>query len=46
MGLIDRGRTQAERGLELSAQAGQVIAEIQEGAKHVVSAVERFATQL
>jgi len=46
VGLIDRGRTQAERGLELSAQAGQVIAEIQEGAKHVVSAVERFATQL
>lgn len=46
VGLIDRGKTQAERGLELSAQAGQVIAEIQDGAKHVVSAVERFATQL
>lgn len=46
VGLIDRGRTQAERGLELSAQAGQVIAEIQDGAKHVVNAVERFATQL
>ena len=44
--LIDRGKTQAERGLELSAQAGQVITEIQDGAKHVVSAVERFATQL
>ncbi len=46
VGLIDRGKTQAELGLELSSQAGQVIAEIQDGAKHVVSAVERFATQL
>ncbi|MBP3061621.1 methyl-accepting chemotaxis protein [Pseudomonas chengduensis] len=44
--LIDRGKTQAELGLELSAQAGQVITEIQEGAKLVVNAVERFATQL
>lgn len=44
--LIGRGRTQAEQGLELSAQAGQVIQEIQDGAKHVVSAVERFTTQL
>lgn len=44
--LIGRGKTQAELGLNLSAQAGQVIDEIQDGAKHVVSAVERFATQL
>lgn len=44
--LIDRGKTQAELGLELSAQAGQVINEIQDGAKLVVNAVERFATQL
>ena len=44
--LIDRGKTQAELGLELSAQAGQVITEIQDGAKLVVNAVERFATQL
>ncbi|OEC36242.1 chemotaxis protein [Pseudomonas sp. 21C1] len=44
--LIGRGKTQAELGLDLCAQAGQVIEEIQDGAKHVVSAVERFATQL
>jgi len=44
--LIDRGKTQAELGLELSAQAGQVITEIQDGAKLMVNAVERFATQL
>lgn len=44
--LIDRGKTQAELGLGLSAQAGQVITEIQDGAKLVVNAVERFATQL
>lgn len=44
--IIDRGKTQAELGLELSAQAGQVIEEIQDGARRVVSAVERFATQL
>ena len=44
--LIYRGKTQAEFGLELSAQAGQVITEIQDGAKLMVNAVERFATQL
>jgi methyl-accepting chemotaxis protein len=44
--IIDRGKSQAELGLELSAQAGQVIEEIQDGAQRVVKAVERFATQL
>jgi methyl-accepting chemotaxis protein len=37
---------QAEQGLELATQAGQVIVEIQDGAKRVVDAVGRFATQV
>jgi len=44
--IIDRGKAQAERGLELSSQAGQVIEEIQDAAQRVVKAVESFATQL
>lgn len=44
--IIQRGRSQAELGLELSTQAGQVIEEIQDGAQRVVKAVERFHTQL
>ncbi|WP_275545766.1 MULTISPECIES: methyl-accepting chemotaxis protein [unclassified Pseudomonas] len=44
--IIDRGKSQAELGLELSGQAGQVIEEIQDGARRVVKAVEIFATQL
>jgi methyl-accepting chemotaxis protein len=44
--IIDRGKTQAELGLELSGQAGQVIEEIQDGARRVVAAVESFATKL
>jgi len=44
--IIDRGKTQAELGLELSGQAGQVIDEIQDGARRVVAAVESFATKL
>lgn len=44
--IIDRGKTQAELGLELSGQAGRVIEEIQDGARRVVKAVESFATQL
>lgn len=39
-------KSQAEQGLELATQAGQVIVEIQDGAKRVVDAVGRFATQL
>lgn len=37
---------QAEQGLSLANQAGEVIVEIQEGAKQVVSAVGQFANQL
>ena len=44
--IIERGKSQAELGLELSNQAGQVIEEIQDGAQRVVKAVESFATQL
>jgi len=39
-------RTQAEQGLSLANQAGDVIVEIQDGAKRVVSAVGQFASQL
>jgi len=39
-------RAQAEAGLELANQAGDVIVEIRQGAKQVLGAVERFARQL
>ncbi|WAJ39284.1 PAS domain-containing methyl-accepting chemotaxis protein [Pseudomonas sp. GOM7] len=39
-------RAQAEAGLELANQAGDVIVEIRQGAKQVLGAVERFASQL
>jgi methyl-accepting chemotaxis protein len=39
-------KQQAEQGLKLANQAGSVIVKIQEGAKQVVSAVGRFASQL
>ena len=44
--VIENGRRQAEQGLELAGQAGQVIVEIQHGAQRVVGAVGRFARQL
>jgi methyl-accepting chemotaxis protein len=39
-------REQAARGLELATQAGSAIVEIQDGAKQVVGAVKRFASEL
>jgi methyl-accepting chemotaxis protein len=39
-------RGQAEQGLQLASQAGEVIVEIQDGAKRVVNAVGQFANQL
>ena len=39
-------RAQAEAGLELANQAGDVIVDIRQGAKQVLGAVERFARQL
>ncbi|MBD1589300.1 PAS domain S-box protein [Pseudomonas sp. C2L12B] len=44
--VIGTGKQQAEAGLGLASQAGAVIVEIQDGAQKVVSAVEKFATQL
>ncbi|WP_394324932.1 methyl-accepting chemotaxis protein [Pseudomonas chlororaphis] len=44
--LMADGKTQAEQGLALAAEAGTVIVEIQDGAQKVVSAVGQFANQL
>jgi methyl-accepting chemotaxis protein len=44
--IIENGKRQAVQGLELSAQAGDVIVEIQDGAQKVVSAVGQFANKL
>lgn len=44
--LMADGKSQAEEGLSLAAEAGTVIVEIQDGAKKVVDAVGRFANQL
>ncbi|WP_425274886.1 methyl-accepting chemotaxis protein [Pseudomonas aegrilactucae] len=44
--IIEQGKQRAEQGLELSAQAGAVILEIQEGAQKVVSAVGQFSNKL
>lgn len=44
--IIEQGKQRAEQGVELSAQAGAVILEIQEGAQKVVSAVGQFSNKL
>ncbi|MFW7263729.1 MULTISPECIES: methyl-accepting chemotaxis protein [Pseudomonas] len=44
--IIEEGKLQAVNGLELSAEAGNVIVEIQDGAKRVVDAVGKFANKL
>ncbi|HGM6509691.1 TPA: methyl-accepting chemotaxis protein [Pseudomonas aeruginosa] len=44
--IIEEGKLQAVNGLELSAEAGNVIVEIQDGAKRVVDAVGQFANKL
>ncbi|GGP22661.1 methyl-accepting chemotaxis protein [Silvimonas iriomotensis] len=44
--VIDTGKQQAERGLQLAGEAGDVIIDIQDGAQRVVSAVGRFSSQL
>ncbi|WP_268238909.1 methyl-accepting chemotaxis protein [Silvimonas amylolytica] len=44
--VIDAGKQQAERGLQLAGEAGNVIIDIQDGAQRVVSAVGRFSSQL
>ncbi len=44
--LMNSGKSQAEEGLALAAEAGTVIVEIQDGAQRVVNAVGQFANQL
>ncbi len=44
--MIEEGKHYAEKGLELSADAGTVIVEIQDGAQKVVNAVGQFARKL
>ncbi len=46
VGEMANSKTQAEQGLELATQAGQVIVEIQDGARRVVDAVGKFANQV
>ncbi|TBU87085.1 methyl-accepting chemotaxis protein [Phytopseudomonas dryadis] len=43
---MTQSRSQVEQGLALANQAGSVILEIQDGAQHVVSAVNRFAVHV
>ncbi|WP_342649687.1 PAS domain-containing methyl-accepting chemotaxis protein [Pseudomonas sp. REB1044] len=44
--IIDTSKRQAEQGLTLADETGQVIVEIQDGARQVVSAVGQFSNQL
>ncbi len=44
--VIDTGKQQAQRGLQLAGEAGDVIIDIQDGAQRVVSAVGQFSSQL
>lgn len=44
--IIDTSKRQAEQGLTLADETGQVIVEIQDGARKVVSAVGQFSNQL
>lgn len=44
--VIISGKQQAQHGLDLAAEAGSVILEIQDGAQKVVNAVGQFANQL
>ncbi len=46
VGIIEHSKRQAQQGLELSSQAGNVIQDIQEGAKKVLGAVEKFTHHL
>ncbi|SJN60008.1 Biofilm dispersion protein BdlA [Vibrio ruber DSM 16370] len=46
VGLIENGQKRANDGLQLSNDAGVVMADIQEGAKKVVGAIEEFHQKL
>ncbi|WP_409456860.1 methyl-accepting chemotaxis protein [Pseudomonas sp.] len=44
--IIDTSKRQAEQGLSLAGETGDVIVEIQDGAKKVVEVVGQFSSQL
>lgn len=44
--MIEAGKKQAQQGLELSTESGDVMTEIQDGAQKVVNAVSQFTNQL
>lgn len=44
--MIEQGKQQAQQGLTLSTQSGEVMSEIQDGAQKVVNAVGQFTNQL
>lgn len=44
--MIEEGKKQAQHGLALSTQSGEVMSEIQDGAQKVVNAVGQFTNQL
>jgi len=44
--IIDTSKRQAEQGLSLADETGNVIVEIQEGAKRVVDVVGQFSSRL
>ncbi|REG81292.1 methyl-accepting chemotaxis protein [Marinomonas pollencensis] len=44
--MVEHGRKQTEQGLSLAGEAGEVIIEIQTGAKEVVDAVSEFANYI
>ena len=46
MDIIDTSKRQAEQGLSLAGETGDVIVEIQDGAKKVVEVVGQFSSQL
>lgn len=46
IGEMANSKLQAEQGLELATQAGDVIVDIQEGARRVVDAVGKFTNQI
>ncbi|TDO99607.1 methyl-accepting chemotaxis protein [Marinomonas balearica] len=44
--LVEEGRKQAEQGLVYANEAGEVIVEIQQGAREVVQSIEQFTSRL
>lgn len=44
--MIEEGKKQAQHGLVLSTQSGEVMSDIQDGAQKVVNAVGQFTNHL